>query len=459
MRELLLRSYKNMTENTWTFLSALLAAAVFAGCSDDGMNLGNKWVDVNSHIIFIDTCSVEVSSVRLDSIVTSGGNTVFAGIRESDWWGRTELSTCMMFKATEDFSASDTPEYSQRIIFDSLTLSLAPDDSFCGDTLVPMTLTAYRLAEELALNDDGELYAHTDFETEPEEIAKKTFIPHPVRDTVVEIRLSDELGRELLEKVTDSDTEVETDENFRSWFKGLMLKAEDPTRSILGFEASDSLCMLKLYYSTQDYAEPEEHVLEFKVDTTYLFTRVAADLSGTPLEAFADKDIKEIESEDCDHLAFASGMLGIYTKIGFPYLNNLRSIADHCSAANAQLVIYPKAGTYCKPNYSGLPPTLNLYVSDENNISTGGAIISSDGQSLQSGSLTYDEMMFPENTCYTYDVTDFINGQFGKIGINKNFLQMIDPDYGYTINELVLGDRFSEGYNIKLVIELATYNE
>lgn len=356
-----------MTENTWTFLSALLAAAIFAGCSDDGMDLGNKWVDVNSHIIFIDTCSVEVSSVRLDSIVTSGGNTVFAGIRESDWWGRTELSTCMMFKATEDFSAS--------------------------------------------------------------------------------------------EKVTDSDTEVETDENFRSWFKGLMLKAEDPTRSILGFEANDSLCMLKLYYSTQDYAEPEEHVLEFKVDTTYLFTRVAADLSGTPLEAFADKDIKEIESEDCDHLAFASGMLGIYTKIGFPYLNNLRSIADHCSAANAQLVIYPKAGTYCRPNYSGLPPTLNLYVSDENNISTGGAIISSDGQSLQSGSLTYDEMMFPENTCYTYDVTNFINGQFGKIGINKNFLQMIDPDYGYTINELVLGDRFSEGYNIKLVIELATYNE
>ena len=212
----------------------------------------------------------------------------------------------------------------------------------------------------------------------------------------------------------------------------------------------------------------EDNRYQLMTDVAVTACEAMADIGQIPVEAYKEiKEkagydilrIKEIESEDCDHLAFASGMLGIYTKIGFPYLNNLRSIADHCSAANAQLVIYPKAGTYCRPNYSGLPPTLNLYVSDENNISTGGAIISSDGQSLQSGSLTYDEMMFPENTCYTYDVTDFINGQFGKIGINKNFLQMIDPDYGYTINELVLGDRFSEGYNIKLVIELATYNE
>ena len=423
------------------------------------MNLGNKWVDVRTRVIMIDTCTVEISSVILDSIVTSGGNTIFAGIRESDWWGRTELSTCMMFRTTDDYSGSDTPEYSENVIFDSLTLHIAPDDSFCGDTLVPMTLTAYRLAEELALDDNSRLYAHSEFKTEPEEIARKTFMPHPLRDTLVEIRLSDELGQELLDKVVNADADIEDDENFAGWFKGLMLKAEDPTKSILGFEASDSLCMLKLYYSIQDYSEPEGHVLEFKIDTTRMFTHVDADLSGTAVEGLMDKNTEEVSSRECDNLACSSSMLGIYTKIGFPYLNDLRSIADHCSAASAQLVIYPKAGSYCKPNYSGLPPTMNLYVSDENNISTGGAITDSDGQSLQSGSLQYDEMMFPESTYYTYDITDFINGQFGKIGVNRNFLQMIDPDYGYTMNELVIGDQLSEGYNIKLVIELAVYNE
>lgn len=68
-------------------------------------------------------------------------------------------------------------------------------------------------------------------------------------------------------------------------------------------------------------------------------------------------------------------------------------------------------------------------------------------------------MMFPESTYYTYDITDFINSQFGKIGINKQFLQLLDPSYGYTLDELVIVDMDLGGYNIKLEIQLAVYNE
>ena len=158
-------------------------------------------------------------------------------------------------------------------------------------------------------------------------------------------------------------------------------------------------------------------------------------------------------------MSFVSGMCGICTKIGFPYLNNLRSIWDHCRAAEAELVVYPKPGSYCKQNFSSLPSKLNLYTMDENNISTGGAITGSDGETLQSGSLTYDDMMFPEDTYYTYDITDFINSQFGRIGITRSYLQMIDPDYGYNLNELVIADRYTSDYQIKLIIKLALYDE
>ena len=251
----------------------MLMCMAACGCSDSEMNIGNKWVEVNSNVIFIDTCSVDLSVAMLDSIVTSGGNVIYAGIRQSDYWGKTDISTYMSFKTTEDYTSYDTPEYSERIIFDSLTLYLSPNDSFCGDTLNPLTLAVYRLEEELALNDDEELYSHNVFETADDAIARKTIVPHPYRDTLVEIRLSDVLGHELLDKVTESSDETEDDESFRQWFKGLLLKAEDPSGSILGFEASDSLCMLKLYYSTQDYSEPESHVLNFKIDTTGLFNK------------------------------------------------------------------------------------------------------------------------------------------------------------------------------------------
>ena len=435
-----------------------LIAGICISCSEDYMELGNRWTEIKSRLIVIDTCTVELSTARLDSLVTSGGNVIYAGARESPYWGRSSLSTYLTFKATEDFQASSTPEYSREYLFDSLTLYLTPDKTFCGDTLKEITMTAYHLTEEVELNDDNELYAHSTFEHEETPSARRTFIPRPLRGRAMELRLDDKTGRELLEKIISSDTETEDDASFKEWFKGLMIKAETPAECILGFSSGDSVSMMKLYYRYRDYSEPVSDTLTFKIDTAYMFTNIESDLAGTAIEDIeGSSDI--MESHETGNMAFVSGILGIYTRIGFPYLNNLRSIGDHCKAASAVLTVYPLAGSYCKSNCSFMPESMNLYVSDENNISTGGAIASSDGETLQTGSLTYDEMMFPESTYYTYDITDFINSQLGKIGINKNFLQMIDPEYGYTVNELVIGDQNNGNYNIKLTIQLATYDE
>lgn len=373
------------------------------GCTSQYMEIGNNWISTNERVAMIDTCSVDISSIRIDSVQTSGGNAVYAGCRESPYWGRTDISSYLTFKATEDYEDSSTPEYEERIIFDSLTLYMVPDSTFCGDTLLPMTYQVYRLSETVEPDDDNVLYSHHEFSFNPDPVAEKTFYPHPFRGRAVEIRLSDELGEEMLGKIVDGDEEMTDDDSFREYFNGLLLKSAGAPGSISGFKGQDTLCMMKLYYRTQDYAEPEEHVLEFHLDSTYLFNHVESDYTGTPLAALE--------------------------------------------------------GSYCKQNYSSLPSTVNLYIMDENNISTGGAITASDGETLQSGSLTYDEMMFPESTYYTYDITDFINDQFGKIGVNKNYLQMTDPDYGYTLDELITADRYTSGYRIKLVIKLALYDE
>ena len=437
-------------------LIAIICAAAACSCTSQYMEIGNNWTEVNERVVMIDTCSVDISSIVLDSVKTSGGNAVYAGIRESSYWGRMALSSYLTFKLTEDFEDSSTPEYEEKVIFDSLILYMVPDSTFCGDTLLPMTLQAFRLSETVELNDDEELYSHSEFGYDSTPIAEETFYPRPFRGRPVEIRLSDELGQEMLEMLVDGDESMEDDDSFREYFKGILLKGSEPTSSIMGFKGQDTLCMMKLYYSTQDYAEHEGHVLDFHLDSTYLFTHVEADFSGTYLDGISGE---ETSSTATGNMAFLSGMCGICTKIGFPYLNNLRGIWDHCSAASAELVVHPLPGSYCKQNYSSLPSTLNLYIMDENNISTGGAITGNDGETLQSGSLTYDDMMFPENTYYTYDITDFINDQFGKIGVNKQYLQMIDPEYGYTLGELIIPDRYTTDCQIKLIIKLALYDE
>lgn len=359
------------------------------GCTSQYMEIGNNWISTNERVVMIDTCSVDISSIRIDSVQTSGDNAVYAGCRESPYWGRTDISSYLTFKATEDYEDSSTPEYEERIIFDSLTLYMVPDSTFCGDTLLPMTYQVYRLSETVEPDDDNVLYSHHEFSFNPDPVAEKTFYPHPFRGRAVEIRLSDELGEEMLEKIVDGDEEMTDDDSFREYFNGLLLKSAGAPGSISGFKGQDTLCMMKLYYRTQDYGE-----------------EISCTLTG--------------------NMSFMSGMGGIFIKIGFLYLNNLRSIWDHCRATSAELIVYPLEGSYCKQNYSSLPSTVNLYIMDENNISTGGAITASDGETLQSGSLTYDEMMFPESTYYTYDIT---------------------------------ADRYTSGYRIKLVIKLALYDE
>ena len=90
--------------------------------------------------------------------------------------------------------SSSTPEYSREYLFDSLTLYLTPDGSFCGDTLKSMALTVSRLTEEVELNDESELYAHSEFGHEDTPLSSLTFMPKPLHGRPVELRLDDGLG-------------------------------------------------------------------------------------------------------------------------------------------------------------------------------------------------------------------------------------------------------------------------
>ena len=98
------------------------------------MEIGNNWISTNERVAMIDTCSVDISSIRIDSVQTSGGNAVYAGCRESPYWGRTDISPYLTFKATEDYEDSSTPEYEERIIFDSLSRATDKADKGSAST-------------------------------------------------------------------------------------------------------------------------------------------------------------------------------------------------------------------------------------------------------------------------------------------------------------------------------------
>ena len=428
--------------------------ALWSSCDNNGMEIGTNWVDTHTRTVLIDTCTVRISSVLLDSIPTSGGSLIFAGTYRAPLWGKTETSTYLTFAKTTDYSHRDDPIYNSRLRFDSLTLVLRPDSMFIGDTLKMYTLQAHRLQKQIELNDDGELYGHSAFPYNPVPLGTKTFHPRPYRGREVELRLPDELGQEFLTLLIKQEKEMDSNENFKRYFNGLVLTGASDNEAILGFKAADSLTYLKLYYHSRS-GDTVNHQLLFKQETSTMFTHVDSDRTGAPLDGISFKN-NDIPSSRTDNMSFVEGLTGIYTKIEFPHLNRIRELGDHGAVVSATLLVYPLRNSYGRQNYSELPKSMLMYVSNELNVTTGS--ITDNNDQLQTGSLNLD-IVNPENTYYSYDVTDFIKGQLGTIGINKRNLQMIGNDYGYTLRSMVLGNQDVGDKNIQLQILYSIYNE
>ncbi|MCD8185425.1 MAG: DUF4270 domain-containing protein [Rikenellaceae bacterium] len=431
--------------------------AGLAGCNNEAMRIGDNWVDVHTRVIYIDTCTVLTSNIMLDSIPTSGGSTIFAGTFRSPDWGRTTVSSYLSFKRTEDYTYEENYQFTSSIRFDSLTLELRPDSTiFSGDTTKLLTLNVHRLTERVELDDDGYLYGHSSFSYDPQPISQKTFYPRPGLRKNIEMRLPDELGLEFLEKLTRDKEEMENDDAFRRYFNGLVLRSGHPETdaAILAFQGQDTTCVMKLYFHTS-MEEVTDYVWTFQSIPSCHFTQVESDRTGSPLEGISFRN-NEIRSKETDNKTFIEGLTGVYTKIEFPYLNNIRNLGENGTVVAATLVVYPLLGTFDKQNYSPLPETLLMYVSNIENVVTGA--ITDRNLQLQSGSLNYDEMT-TANTYYTYDITDFIAGQMGAVGLNKQHLQMIGQGYGYTLNNLIIGNQNVEENNIELHITYTLYDE
>ena len=70
----------------------LLYVALMTACSSEGFNMGGKFLDTDIRTVIIDTCSIRMSTVSIDSVVTSGKNSVMTGSYSDTASGRTECT-------------------------------------------------------------------------------------------------------------------------------------------------------------------------------------------------------------------------------------------------------------------------------------------------------------------------------------------------------------------------------
>lgn len=413
------------------FWSLLLCGSLFS-CYDEENNYGDDLVESAFRNILVDSCTVTVTSTIIDSLETTGQELALVGRYTHPLWGTVSACAYLPYSVpTYDTEADEV------VRLDSLVLTLSYGGYSIGDTTQPMRLTVHRLLEKVILNDNGYLYNNSSFDYDPEPIAAYTFKPKPGDSERLEIRLPDELGKDMLTRLHNRDNALSGD-RFEDYFKGLVV-VPDPgvCRNIVSFSVGDTASALILRYSIEDaLAQEDECVISPKTETQ--FYHVDHDRTGTEMESLPAKNV-EVASSELGNRGVLFGGIGWYSRLGFPHLNEILQQGERVSIESAYLRVYPEPGTWS--DFNPLPDSLFLYIIDENNVVTD-AVTDYLGTEVQSGTLVKDDS-FDENTFYYFDISTFLQEELGAFGKYKHNLQLVfeNDTYTQTFRNLTFSDQ------------------
>lgn len=420
-----------MSKALSTFLIILLFAGCFS-CYNTNNDYGSGLVNTAFRNISIDTSTIVVSSTLIDSLETTGQEKALAGQYKHPLWGTVIASAYFPYLAPSYSTDAD-----ETVFLDSLVLSLPYGAYFLGDTAQQQRFTVHRLKEKIILNDNGYLYNNSSFAYESEPMGEFTFKPHPNGGEPLSIRLSDDFGKDLLLRLHSRDQSVSS-ERFEDYFKGLVVVPDrSVSHSVLSFLVNDTSSTLVLHYHVAgELTEETECVI--KPNTEKQFYNISHDRKGTALENLPLKNV-EVPSGKIGNRGFLFGGIGWYTRLKFPYLNNLQQQGKQVIIESASLKIYPEPGTYS--TYDNLPDSLYLYITDENNVVTD-AVKDYLGEEVQAGTLVRDDT-YDEKTYYYFDVSTFMKEELGAFDMYKHNLQLVfrEEDYTGSFKNLTFSDQ------------------
>src|SRR5665647_1882996 len=128
-----------MKKKYWYFniftLSFTLLFILFSICSCEKQNIdfGSNFIDNSiTNLILVDTSTAEISTVYVDSFVSSNTNTILAGKYKDNQFGIVASQSFVQIGIPA--STYDIPNGS---VFDSLEVILKMNKSYYGDTLSP----------------------------------------------------------------------------------------------------------------------------------------------------------------------------------------------------------------------------------------------------------------------------------------------------------------------------------
>lgn len=409
--------------------------SILLGCTKATIDFVDNTNTGDPDIVYIDTFKVQLATYKTDSFATSGHEVFMIGRHHDSLFGELEANSYAQVLLPES-----NPVQDKTVLFDSLIMIMKPSGNYYGDTLNPITIRIHQLSEKIKNEDESEtiFFNPRKFAYRQQLLGSTTVQIRPGRSTEIKIRLSDTLGRELLNKFRTNHADIQNADNFFNYFKGVYITGSNTNNNLFYFKGLDKNVILQLHYRLNANSS-QKNTIDFAFNSSNQFNQIVHQPLSSPLSAFSTYKKQLRESKITANKAFLHSNIGTLIKISFPSVLTVKDLHPYVKILKAELVIRPQSDSYRYP-YK-IPEQLNLYTTNDNNdlIST---LKDAGGEDNLTGNLVNDRL-FPEKTQYTFDITQYINALLAEGRFSKSAL-MLSPASLYSDQEtqrLIVSDQ------------------
>lgn len=430
-------------KHKFALLVIFISSIFFSMCKENPgeSNIGEKFIESKTDLNLIDTFSVNLSTVILDTVITSGTGKILVGNYRDDIFGKVRSSSYFQIGSIDstNFDLVDADE-----VYDSLNLILRYNKYFFGDTTKSQKILVRQLTENIKFNNEYYITSETVFDYNPRSIGSIIFTPRPNnKSDTLRIKLSDDIGIDLFTKLKNRSEILTNDEIFMNYFHGFVLNTDDSYGgAIIGFKANET--KLILHTSRKGFTTEKISYSFTLKDSTKQYNNISHDFSSTQLNSLAGQRNK-LPSAKTSGLSFLQGGIGLAIRVDFPSLNEIL-LRGRGTIMKAQLSVSPLYNSYKDFH---LPSDLIVYELGKLNIETASAFESSSTLSVDG--------LYLEKTSYTFDITEFIKNQIANSYIDPEkglLISLPDIDLRATFNRLIID---TQSRNKKLKIYYLSY--
>jgi len=410
-------------------------------------------------MVLVDTTTVQVSTVLLDSIPTSSTGSLLVGGYSDPMLGK--LTAKGYLQVTNPTWTPATVAF-----FDSLILRIAHSSYYYGDTSQAQTIEVHRVTKDFktyalpfywyneglysVLYKANSLYNTTKTPVESIPLGSRQVIFRPHAKDTLEIRLSDALGKEWLTSAQAQAPDLVEIGRFLSYFKGVSIENASAQPSCVVGLNTDGM-KIRLYY--KEYVEDKltQKYQDFAFSSSlFNYSSIQADRSATSLKDIATTG--EVVSTVSDDQVYVQAGTGLVTKIRFPHVHKTIDGTGTLLLNQAQLVIQPVKGSFDKNH--PYPKTLTIFKTDRSNLPLGQLSADYNPSAAQSASYGEDKE-YQTSSGYTFNITQYVQSLLGTEGNTNNGLLLMPPgtELNTKVNKIYLGvNNSGMTYRVKLKI-------